>query len=82
MKLIESFGKRTGYLKEVHVAFIVRAKYQRRAGAYLDIFVEEIIGAEGVRSVTLRENGTAVQLDIEYVVNKEKLYELITNQLL
>lgn len=82
MKLIESFGKRTGYLKEVHVAFIVRAKYQRRAGAYLDIFVEAIIGVEGVRSVTLRENGTNVKLDIEYVVNKEDLYELITKQLL
>ena len=64
------------------MAFIVRAKYQRRAGAYLNIFVEAIIGLEGVRSVVLRENGTAVQLDIEYVVNKEKLYELITNQLL
>ena len=82
MKLIESFGKRTGYLNEIHVAFIVRAKYQRRAGAYLDIFVEAIIGAEGVRSVTLRENGTNVKLDIEYVVKKEELYELITKQLL
>jgi len=82
MKLIESFGKRTGYLKEIHVAFIVRAKYQRRAGAYLQIFVEAIIGAEGVRSVTLRENGTNVKLDIEHVVNKEELYELITKQLL
>jgi len=82
MKLIESFGKRTGYLNEIHVAFIVRAKYQRRAGAYLNIFVEAIIGAEGVRSVTLRENGTNVKLDIEHVVNKEELYELITKQLL
>jgi|TARA_R100000781_G_scaffold82977_1_gene51078 hypothetical protein len=81
MRLIKSFGKRNGYLQEMHVAFLIKAKYQRRGGVFLHIFVEASIDAKGVRSVSLRENGTNDKLYIDHLEKKDDLYELINKQL-
>ena len=81
MKLIESFGKRNGYQQESHVSFVIEAKYKRRAGAIIEIFVEACVdNNEGIRAVSLRENGKNDMLKLEHI-DKEKLYELIIKQL-
>ena len=42
MTIIKNFGTRKGY-NETHVAFIIRAKYRRKGGAYIDGFVESTL---------------------------------------
>nr|BAR35671.1 hypothetical protein [uncultured Mediterranean phage uvMED] len=79
MKIINNFGTRKGY-NETHVAFIVRAKYRRRAGAFIDIFVEATLDNGGVRSIFLREDGTNEALSVQHLNEEHKLYELILNQ--
>lgn len=81
MKIIKNFGTRKGY-NETHVAFIIRAKYRRKGGAYIDIFVEATLDKGGVRSISLRENGTNQLLSVQHLEEEHKLYELILNQTL
>ena len=47
MKLIKSFGKRVGYVKEIHVAFLVRALYQP-TNFHKEIFVEASVDRKGI----------------------------------
>tara|TARA_R110000782_G_scaffold20998_1_gene56700 strand:+ start:693 stop:932 length:240 start_codon:yes stop_codon:yes gene_type:complete len=75
MNIIENFGTR----KTIHVAFIVNAKYRRRAGAFLDIFVEANISKDGVEDIILRENGSRDRLSLKHL-DQDKLYELIIKQ--
>lgn len=75
MNIIENFGTR----KTIHVAFIVNAKYRRRAGAFLDIFVEANISKDGVEDIVLRENGSRDRLSLKHL-DQDKLYELIIKQ--
>lgn len=75
MNIIENFGTR----KTIHVAFIVNAKYRRRAGAFLDIFVEANISKDGVEDIVLRENGSRDRLSLNHL-DQDKLYELIIKQ--
>jgi len=81
MKIIKSFGTRRGY-NETHVAFIVRAKYRRKGGAFIDVFVEATLDNGGIRSVSLREDGTNEALSVQHLKEEHKLYELILNQTL
>ena len=81
MNIIKNFGTRKGY-NETHVAFIVRAKYRRKGGAFIDIFVEATLDKGGVRSISLRENGTNQLLSVQHLEEEHKLYELILNQTL
>ena len=81
MKIINNFGTRRGY-NETHVAFIIRAKYRRRAGAFIDIFVEATLDSGGVRHISLREDGTNDGLCVQHLEEEHKLYELILNQTL
>jgi len=81
MNIIKNFGTRRGY-NETHVAFIIRAKYRRKGGAYIDIFVEATLDKGGVRSISLRENGTNQLLSVQHLEEEHKLYELILNQTL
>ena len=81
MKIVKNFGTRRGY-NETHVAFIIRAKYRRKGGAYIDIFVEATLDKGGVRSISLRENGTNQLLSVQHLEEEHKLYELILNQTL
>jgi len=81
MKIVKNFGTRKGY-NETHVAFIIRAKYRRKGGAYIDIFVEATLDKGGVRSISLRENGTNQLLSVQHLEEEHKLYELILNQTL
>tara|TARA_R100000900_G_C3249939_1_gene147104 strand:- start:247 stop:492 length:246 start_codon:yes stop_codon:yes gene_type:complete len=81
MNIIKNFGTRKGY-NETHVAFIIRAKYRRKGGAYIDIFVEATLDKGGVRSISLRENGTNQLLSVQHLEEEHKLYELILNQTL
>jgi hypothetical protein len=75
MNILENFGTR----KTIHVAFIVNAKYRRRAGAFLDIFVEANISKDGVEDIILRENGSRDRLSLKHL-DQDKLYELIIKQ--
>ena len=81
MKIVKNFGTRRGY-NETHVAFIIRAKYRRKGGAYIDLFVEATLDKGGVRSISLRENGTNQLLSVQHLEEEHKLYELILNQTL
>jgi hypothetical protein len=81
MKIIKNFGTRRGY-NETHVAFVIRAKYRRRAGAFIDIFVEATLDSGGVRHVSLREDGTNDALSVQHLEEEHYLYELILNQTL
>ena len=81
MKIIKNFGTRRGY-HETHVAFIIRAKYRRRAGAFIDIFVEATLDSGGVRNISLREDGTNDTLSVQHLEEEHYLYELILNQTL
>ncbi len=81
MNIIKNFGTRKGY-NETHVAFIIRAKYRRKGGAYIGIFVEATLDSGGVRSVSLRENGTNELLSVQHLDQEHELYELILNQTL
>ena len=81
MKVIKNFGTRRGY-NETHVAFIVRAKYRRKGGALIDVFVEATLDSGGVRSISLREDGTNEALSVQHLEEEHKLYELILNQTL
>tara|TARA_R110000744_G_scaffold307206_1_gene415412 strand:- start:630 stop:869 length:240 start_codon:yes stop_codon:yes gene_type:complete len=79
MKLIESFGKRYGYQQEVHLAFVITTGYKQKV--LMEIFVEASVDKNGIRSISLRENGTHNNiLEIERI-NKEELHELIIQQL-
>ena len=80
MKLIESFGKRHGYGKNIHVAFLIETMYRRRAGSMMEIFIEATVDGDGIRDVSLRENGTNDLLSIEQI-DKPELYERIIKQL-
>lgn len=80
MKLTKSFGKRHGYGKNIHVAFTIETMYRRRAGAVMEIFIEATVDGDGIRDVSLRENGTNDLLSIEQI-DKPSLYELIIKQL-
>jgi len=80
MKLKKSFGKRHGYGTSVHVAFIIETMYKKRAGAMKDIFIEATVDRDGIRDVSLRENGTNDLLSIEQI-DKRALYEIIINKL-
>lgn len=75
MNIIENFGTR----KTIHVAFIVNAKYRRRGGVFLDIFVEANVTKEGINEVTFRENGSTKLLNSRYL-DQDALYELIIKQ--
>ena len=79
MKIIKSFGSRKGY-NEIHVAFIIRAKYRRKGGAIIDVFVEATLDRGGVRNISLREDGTNSILSVENLEEEHNLYELILNQ--
>jgi len=79
MRIINNFGPRRGY-NETHVAFIISAKYRRRAGVLIDVFVEATFDSGGVRSVLLRENGTNDILSVHNLVDEHELYELIIKQ--
>jgi|TARA_R110000851_G_scaffold76451_2_gene168336 hypothetical protein len=79
MKLKKSFGKRYGYGNNVHVAFVVETMYRKRAGAVMEIFIEATVD-EGIRNVSLRENGTNNVLSINQI-DEFSLYELILKQL-
>tara|TARA_B100000900_G_scaffold390136_1_gene383592 strand:+ start:410 stop:655 length:246 start_codon:yes stop_codon:yes gene_type:complete len=81
MKIINNFGTRRGY-NETHVAFIIRAKYRRKGGAFIDVFVEATLDSGGVRSISLREDGTNEALSVQHLEEEHKLYELILNQTL
>jgi len=81
MKIIKSFGTRKGY-NEIHVAFIVRAKYRRKGGAIINVFVEATLDFGGVRHIFLREDGTNDPLSAQHLEKEHKLYELILNQTL
>ena len=80
MKLTKTFGKRHGYGKNIHVAFIIETMYRRRAGAVIEIFIEATVDGDGIRHISLRENGTNDFLSIEQI-DKPSLYELIIRQL-
>ena len=80
MKLKKTFGKRHGYGKNIHVAFIIETMYRRRAGAVMEIFIEATVDGDGIRHISLRENGTNDLLSIEQI-DKPSLYELIIKQL-
>ena len=79
MTIIKNFGIRKGY-NETHVAFIIRVKYRRKGGAYIDVFVESTLDKDGIRSISLRENGTNDILSVQHLEDEHKLYELILNQ--
>tara|TARA_Y100000114_G_C11678790_1_gene287560 strand:+ start:361 stop:606 length:246 start_codon:yes stop_codon:yes gene_type:complete len=81
MKLIKSYGHRKGY-HENHVAFLIKAKYRRKGGCYLCIFVEATMDKSGIRNIYLREDGTNDTLNVENLEDEEDLYELILNQTL
>jgi hypothetical protein len=81
MNIIKNFGTRKGY-NETHVAFIIRVKYRRKGGAYIDVFVEATLDTDGIRSISLRENGTNDILSVQHLEDEHKLYELILNQTL
>ncbi len=81
MKIINNFGTRRGY-NETHVAFIIRAKYRRKGGAIIEIFVEATLDSGGVRHISLREDGTNEGLCVQHLEEEHKLYELILNQTL
>jgi len=81
MKIINNFGTRRGY-NETHVAFIIRAKYRRKGGAIIEIFVEATLDFGGVRHISLREDGTNNSLCVQHLEEEHKLYELILNQTL
>jgi hypothetical protein len=81
MNIIKNFGTRKGY-NETHVAFIIRVKYRRKGGAYIDVFVEATLDTDGIRSISLRENGTNQLLSAQHLEEEHKLYELILNQTL
>jgi hypothetical protein len=81
MKVIENFGRRKGY-HELHIAFIIKAKYRRRAGVNMEIFVEATLDSDGVRNISLRENGTNNILSLDLLDEKDKLYEIILNKTL
>ena len=81
MKILKKFGVRRGYLKETHIAFLIKAMYRPKSrpkpGSMLDIFVEASIDDnEGIRRVSLRENGTNKTLLLENL-DKDGLHELI-----
>ena len=80
MKLKKSFGKRHSYGTSVHVAFMIETMYRRRAGAVMEIFIEATVDRDGIRDVSLRENGTNDLLSIEQI-DKLALYEIIINKL-
>jgi len=75
MNILENFGTR----KTIHVAFIVNAKYRKRGGIFLDIFVEATIGKDGINEVILRENGSSKLLSIQHL-DQDTLHELIIKQ--
>ena len=81
MNIIKNFGTRRGY-NETHVAFIIRAKYRRKGGAIIEIFVEATLDFGGVRHISLREDGTNNSLCVQHLEEEHKLYELILNQTL
>ena len=81
MNIIKNFGTRRGY-NETHVAFIIRAKYRRKGGAIIEIFVEATLDSGGVRHISLREDGTNDGLCVQHLEEEHKLYELILNQTL
>ena len=81
MKIINNFGTRRGY-NETHVAFIIKAKYRRKGGAIIEIFVEATLDFGGVRHISLREDGTNDALSVQHLEEEHKLYELILNQTL
>jgi hypothetical protein len=54
--------------------------YRRRAGAVMEIFIEATVDGDGIRDISLRENGTNDFLSIEQI-DKPSLYELIIKQL-
>jgi len=80
MKIIKSFGKRAGYIREIHVAFLVKALYEP-TNFHKDIFVEASVDRKGIRTVSLRDNGTNDMLLIEHI-DKDELHELIIKQTL
>lgn len=81
MNIIKNFGTRKGY-NETHVAFIIRAKYRRKGGAIIEIFVEATLDSGGVRHVSLREDGTNDVLSVQHLEEEHYVYELILNQTL
>ena len=80
MKLKKTFGKRHGYGKNIHVAFLIETMYRRRAGAVMEIFIEATVDGDGIRHISLRENGTSNLLSINQI-DEFSLYELILKQL-
>ena len=48
----------------------------------MEIFVEATLDSDGVRNISLRENGTNNILSLDLLDEKDKLYEIILNKTL